>query len=202
MSIIDGLKVTYKSGETKYITFGNSGQTAEDFIKIYKEDIVSTVPLKTYSYFTDLYKATVSESPKYYDELKYYILSGGDTSYLNSYYKDTLKGYSLQIKNVKELFKIAKDTGSLPSETGSLIGLGLDNLSYWADKYNTEHSSEIKLAKEVWSWSNKAKDIIGAVSKGSLVGAFSSAYDITQSYIDEVKRYTKTLQIQKQVGMR
>lgn len=47
MSIIDGLKVTYKSGETKYITFGNSGQTAEDFIKIYKEDIVSTVPLKT-----------------------------------------------------------------------------------------------------------------------------------------------------------
>lgn len=179
MSIIDGLKVTYKSGETKYITFGNSGQTAEDFIKIYKEDIVSTVPLKTYSYFTDLYKATVSESPKYYDELKYYILSGGDTSYLNSYYKDTLKGYSLQIKNVKELFKIAKDTGSLPSETGSLIGLGLDNLSYWADKYNTEHSSEIKLAKEVWSWSNKAKDIIGAVSKGSLVGAFSSAYDIT-----------------------
>ena len=188
MSIIDGLKVTYKSGETKYITFGNSGQTAEDFIKIYKEDIVSTVPLKTYSYFTDLYKATVSESPKYYDELKYYILSGGDTSYLNSYYKDTLKGYSLQIKNVKELFKIAKDTGSLPSETGSLIGLGLDNLSYWADKYNTEHSSEIKLAKEVWSWSNKAKDIIGAVSKGSLVGAFSSAYDITQSYIDEVKK--------------
>jgi hypothetical protein len=188
MSIIDGLKVTYKSGETKYITFGNSGQTAEDFIKIYKEDIVSTVPLKTYSYFTDLYKATVSESPKYYDELKYYILSGGDTSYLNSYYKDTLKGYSLQIKNVKELFKIAKDTGSLPSETGSLIGLGLDNLSYWADKYNTEHSSEIKSAKEVWSWSNKAKDIIGAVSKGSLVGAFSSAYDITQSYIDEVKK--------------
>ena len=188
MSIIDGLKVTYKSGETKYITFGNSGQTAEDFIKIYKEDIVSTVPLKTYSYFTDLYKATVSEYPKYYDELKYYILSGGDTSYLNSYYKDTLKGYSLQIKNVKELFKIAKDTGSLPSETGSLIGLGLDNLSYWADKYNTEHSSEIKLAKEVWSWSNKAKDIIGAVSKGSLVGAFSSAYDITQSYIDEVKK--------------
>ena len=188
MSIIDGLKVTYKSGETKYITFGNSGQTAEDFIKIYKEDIVSTVPLKTYSYFTDLYKATVSESPKYYDELKYYILSGGDTSYLNSYYKDTLKGYSLQIKNVKELFKIAKDTGSLPSETGSLIGLGLDNLSYWADKYNTEHSSEIKLAKEVWSWSNKGKDIIGAVSKGSLVGAFSSAYDITQSYIDEVKK--------------
>ena len=188
MSIIDGLKVTYKSGETKYITFGNSGQTAEDFIKIYKEDIVSTVPLKTYSYFTDLYKATVSESPKYYDELKYYILSGGDTSYLNSYYKDTLKGYSLQIKNVKELFKIAKDTGSLPSETGSLIGLGLDNLSYWADKYNTEHSSEINLAKEVWSWSNKAKDIIGAVSKGSLVGAFSSAYDITQSYIDEVKK--------------
>ena len=188
MSIIDGLKVTYKSGETKYITFGNSGQTAEDFIKIYKEDIVSTVPLKTYSYFTDLYKATVSESPKYYDELKYYILFGGDTSYLNSYYKDTLKGYSLQIKNVKELFKIAKDTGSLPSETGSLIGLGLDNLSYWADKYNTEHSSEIKLAKEVWSWSNKAKDIIGAVSKGSLVGAFSSAYDITQSYIDEVKK--------------
>ena len=144
--------------------------------------------MKTYSYFTDLYKATVSESPKYYDELKYYILSGGDTSYLNSYYKDTLKGYSLQIKNVKELFKIAKDTGSLPSETGSLIGLGLDNLSYWADKYNTEHSSEIKLAKEVWSWSNKAKDIIGAVSKGSLVGAFSSAYDITQSYIDEVKK--------------
>ena len=188
MSIIDGLKVTYKSGETKYITFGNSGQTAEDFIKIYKEDIVSTVPLKTYSYFTDLYKATVSESPKYYDELKYYILSGGDTSYLNSYYKDILKGYSLQIKNVKELFKIAKDTGSLPSETGSLIGLGLDNLSYWADKYNTEHSSEIKSAKEVWSWSNKAKDIIGAVSKGSLVGAFSSAYDITQSYIDEVKK--------------
>ena len=188
MPIIDGLKVTYKSGETKYITFGNSGQTAEDFIKIYKEDIVSTVPLKTYSYFTDLYKATVSESPKYYDELKYYILSGGDTSYLNSYYKDTLKGYSLQIKNVKELFKIAKDTGSLPSETGSLIGLGLDNLSYWADKYNTEHSSEIKSAKEVWSWSNKAKDIIGAVSKGSLVGAFSSAYDITQSYIDEVKK--------------
>ena len=188
MSIIDGLKVTYKSGETKYITFGNSGQTAEDFIKIYKEDIVSTVPLKTYSYFTDLYKATVSESPKYYDELKYYILSGGDTSYLNSYYKDTLKGYSLQIKNVKELFKIAKDTGSLPSETGSLIGLGLDNLSYWADKYNTEHSSEIKLAKEVWSWSNKAKDIIGAVSKGSLVGAFSSAYEITQSYIDEGKK--------------
>ena len=188
MSIIDGLKVTYKSGETKYITFGNSGQTAEDFIKIYKEDIVSTVPLKTYSYFTDLYKATVSESPKYYDELKYYILSGGDTSYLNSYYKDTLKGYSLQIKNVKELFKIAKDTGSLPSETGSLIGLGLDNLSYWADKYNSEHSSEIKSAKEVWSWSNKAKDIIGAVSKGSLVGAFSSAYDITQSYIDEVKK--------------
>ena len=188
MSIIDGLKVTYKSGETKYITFGNSGQTAEDFIKIYKEDIVSTVPLKTYSYFTDLYKATVSESPKYYDELKYYILSGGDTSYLNSYYKDILKGYSLQIKNVKELFKIAKDTGSLPSETGSLIGLGLDNLSYWADKYNSEHSSEIKSAKEVWSWSNKAKDIIGAVSKGSLVGAFSSAYDITQSYIDEVKK--------------
>ena len=188
MSIIDGLKVTYKSGETKYITFGNSGQTAEDFIKIYKDDIVSTVPLKTYSYFTDLYKATVSESPKYYDELKYYILSGGDTSYLNSYYKDTLKGYSLQIKNVKELFKIAKDTGSLPSETGSLIGLGLDNLSYWADKYNSEHSSEIKSAKEVWSWSNKAKDIIGAVSKGSLVGAFSSAYDITQSYIDEVKK--------------
>ena len=188
MSIIDGLKVTYKSGETKYITFGNSGQTAEDFIKIYKEDIVSTVPLKTYSYFTDLYKATVSESPKYYDELKYYILSGGDTSYLNSYYKDILKGYSLQIKNVKELFKIAKDTGSLPSETGSLIGIGLDNLSYWADKYNTEHSSEIKSAKEVWSWSNKAKDIIGAVSKGSLVGAFSSAYDITQSYIDEVKK--------------
>ena len=154
----------------------------------YKEDIVSTVPLKTYSYFTDLYKATVSESPKYYDELKYYILSGGDTSYLNSYYKDILKGYSLQIKNVKELFKIAKDTGSLPSETGSLIGLGLDNLSYWADKYNSEHSSEIKSAKEVWSWSNKAKDIIGAVSKGSLVGAFSSAYDITQSYIDEVKK--------------
>ena len=76
----------------------------------------------------------------------------------------------------------------MPSETGSLIGLGLDNLSYWADKYNTEHSSEIKSAKEVWSWSNKAKDIIGAVSKGSLVGAFSSAYDITQSYIDEVKK--------------
>ena len=99
-----------------------------------------------------------------------------------------MKGYSLQIKNVKELFKIAKDTGSLPSETGSLIGLGLDNLSYWADKYNSEHSSEIKSAKEVWSWSNKAKDIIGAVSKGSLVGAFSSAYDITQSYIDEVKK--------------
>ena len=52
----------------------------------------------------------------------------------------------------------------MPSETGSLIGLGLENLSYWADKYNSEHSSEIKSAKEVWSWSNKAKDIIGAVS--------------------------------------
>lgn len=189
MAIVDELKVTYKSGETEHIVFNKGGQTADEFIETYKEDIESTVKLSSYSYFTDIYKSTISESPEYYDDLQYYILSGGDTSYLNSYYQKTLEGYAMAIKDTKKIFEIALDPDyEVSTDVSSLVKLGIDNLSYFADAYDNEYANEVKLAKETWEYAETGAEIIKAVGNCSLLGVASVTYDIAKKYIDEVKK--------------
>ena len=181
-SIVDGLEVTYTTGEKKYVLYG----TDDYYYVINNPDkIKSSISLKSYSYVTNLYKANVSETPEYYDDLYYFILSGGDTSYLNSYYEQTLKGYSLAIKDTKELFKIAKKG---EADTSSLIGLGIDNLSYFAERFEWEGSDTIKNSKKAWKIADTAKDIICSISNGSVVGLAGTLWNtVNEEYIDKVK---------------
>ena len=189
MAIVDELEVTYKSGETEHIVFNKEGQTIDEFIEIHKEDIKSTIKLSSYSYFTDIYKSTISQSPEYYDDLQYYIMSGGDTSYLNSYYQQTLKGYATAIKDTKKLFEIVLDPDyEVSADISSLAKLGIDNLAYFAETYDSKYTDTIKTAKQTWEWAETGVDIIKAMSKCSLLGVASSAYDLSSKYIDEVKK--------------
>ncbi len=141
--------------------------------------------LESYTYFTDMYKASVSESPQYYDDLYYYILSGGDTDYLNSYYSDVLKGYATVIKDTKKLVKIYKGGGI--GDPASVIDLGFSNIDYFAKKYDWNCQKKVKEQKKIWEFANCGIDIVKAVSSGSVFGLMGAAYSLETKYIDKVK---------------
>ncbi|MBR4099949.1 MAG: leucine-rich repeat protein [Clostridia bacterium] len=188
MAIVDELKVTFKNGETEYIILNKQGKTIDEFIEEHKEDITAVIPLKSYSYLTDIYKANLAESSElyYYDDLKYYILSGGDTSYLNPTYSSSLKGYSLFVKNSKFVIKALKESGE-SIDADSLITLGLDNLSYFSDHFDSKTAEIIKAAKEGYEYFGTATDLVKAISSASLLGVVSGAWSLSNAYIDEVK---------------
>lgn len=138
----------------------------------------------SYKYYTNFYKASIyKETTSYYDDLKYYILSGGDTKYLNPEYASTLKEYSQNIKNTQKIFKIIKSH----TRSSDIIDLGIDNLSYYADKYDSKYAKEIKAAKNAWKTSNTCMDILSSISSASMYGVLSGAWSLSEEYINKVK---------------
>ena len=189
MAVVDEIKVSYKNGETEFIILNKQGKTVDEFIQEHTEEIKDVISLKSYSYLTDIYKANLADDSEYYyyDDLKYYVLSGGDTKYLNPAYSSTLKGYSLIIKNSKFAIKALKDAGESVT-AGSIISLGLDNLNYFSDHFDSKTAEIIKFAKEGYEYLSSATDVVKAVSSGSLLGVVSAAIKIPEKYVEEVKK--------------
>lgn len=190
MTLVDTLKVTYTSGEVEYIVIHPDAETYDSFIETHQKDIVNVIPIKDYRYITDLYAASLDQSPEYYDNLYYYIMSGGDTSYLNSFQQKSLKDYLLIIKETKTLFKIK--AGDFDNKDA--IDLGFDSLSFFADRYNWNSSSTIEDGKEAWENVSDTYDLLSAVLDCSLVGALTTTYKISNDYIDEVKKVYENAQ--------
>jgi len=151
----------------------------------------------SYKYVTDMYKAKVDaegENPNYYDELKYYILSGGDTSYLSAEYTEPLKDYGMIIKDMKGAYKIAKKVtedvigGEGSYDTASdIISYGIDNLAYFAEKYDLPGSDVIKKTKKIWKYADATIKYFDAMTSFSLPGVAKSALFLGEEYIKQVK---------------
>ena len=151
----------------------------------------------SYKYVTDMYKITADlqgENPNYYDEIKYYLLSGGDTSYLSKEYKEPLKDYGMLIRDMKGIYKIAKGvTGDVVDGEGDygtasdIISFGIDNLAYFAEKYDLPGSDVIKTTKKVWEHADGTIKYFDAMTTFSLPGIAKSALSLSEEYIKQVK---------------
>lgn len=191
ISVINAWKITYTTGEIQYMTFHSDGENIQDFYEFNKEKITSVTSFKSYAYFTDMYKATVSESPKYYDDFSYFILSGGDKTYLNSYYQKTLTGCGLALKDIKKLVEISSSDYSVGEDVDSLVDLGLENLLFFAEHYNSSQVNSIKKIqsyKEAWDYGKTGIELVKAMATNSLMGTIGGAWELSQAYIDEVKK--------------
>ena len=155
---------------------------------------INSIPIdgvkKTYKNIAKTYKVQVTESPEYYEDLKYYVLSGGDDSYLNSGYKDALDKYEILYKNTKKVGKIylKLDTEDDSIIDGSIVELALENLSYFAEKNNSEYSETIKSIKEGYDVADTAIDLIKTINSFSLFGILTNSFKLTNKYIEEVKK--------------
>ena len=141
---------------------------------------------KTYTYLTRLYKTKQEETPVLYDDIKYYVLSGGDTRYLNKYYQDELEDLSLLLNNTESVYSIIKSNEE--GITGEIIDLTLDNLIYFSEKKDSIYSEYLQNSKEVWDSLSLAMDIVKVVSEGSLIGIMSKSYSLMSDYIDAAKK--------------
>lgn len=186
LTLVDTIKVTYTSGEIKHIAYGSNQYKV--LANMQTELIKETVSLKTYAYITDMYKATVEESPELYDNLYYYLLSGGDEQYLNETYRENLKDYGWLLKNGKNIFKAVKNSGKPDAADIVTLVFNIDNVSYFAERFNYEGADIIKTAKNVWNTANTALDMIKAISAGSLFGVAGAAYKLSDAFINEVKK--------------
>lgn len=184
MSVVDELKIKYKNGETKYLIYG-SDEYNDTVANLNTDEIESTVKLKSYSYITGLYKANVNESYQNYDSLYYYLMSGGDTSFLNEKYKDVLNSYSIAIKDGKKIYKILKkgDFG----DASSLIGLGLDNIKFFSERNNSEWQDDIQKIKQYWDYIDDGYNLLKNIATYSPFGVMSSAWEIGNTYIEKIK---------------
>lgn len=133
-------------------------------------------------FYQGMEKATVNEGNSDYTALDYYVLSGGDTSYLSSGQIKTLKQYKNDLSNATAAFKIIKKGAS----SSSAINIGVNNLSYYADKYNSKYSGEIKQAQALWKSASDANSIISSYASGSLLGVASASWSLSQAYIDKM----------------
>lgn len=194
IQLVKEAKITYTSEQTEYIILHKDAATIDDYIDAHSQEITSTIKGSSVSYFTDLYKANVSESPDFYDDVTYFLMSGGDTTYLNPSFQETiaeynrlLKGANVKLKNLKHAYE--DDSFSLSSN----VSLALDELSYYAKKYHYNKAADvIGTVKNLWGWANNGYDLIKASTSGSLFSVYTAAWSLSNKYINEVKKvYTK-----------
>ena len=184
-----------KNFQSQYYCFQNNLNNNDDFQQtLYSLLIAKTIltvvdnsVTKNVKYAFDLYKGSVSESPQLYDNLYYYVMSGGDTSYLNSSYASTMNGLGVAVKDSKQVVKIVKD-GFSSGDATSYVTLGLDNLSYFAEKYKWDYKDKIKKAKEAWEWADTAIEYANAITSFSFSGTLSASWKLSNAYIDEIKK--------------
>ena len=184
-----------KNFQSQYYCFQNNLNNNDDFQQtLYSLLIAKTIltvvdnsGTKNVKYAFDLYKGSVSESPQLYDNLYYYVMSGGDTSYLNSSYASTMNGLGVAVKDSKQVVKIVKD-GFSSGDATSYVTLGIDNLSYFAEKYKWDYKDKIKKAKETWKWADTAIEYANAITSFSFSGTLSASWKLSNAYIDEIKK--------------
>ena len=149
--------------------------------------------IKGVQYLTSTYKMIQNESPEFYDDIEYYILSGGDTKYLNKYYTDSLTDtesladLSQIVKNGKSTISISEKYADGDGIIGSVIDLSLDNLSYIASKTNSKVADEINEIKSKWDSVSDYMDVVKLISSGSLLGIAAKSFEVSMEYIEEVK---------------
>ncbi len=150
-----------------------------------------------YRYLTDMYKLSVDAeggSPEYYNSLKYYVLSGGDKSYISESYADPINGYGQILKNITLYIKAEKkiiDSGGnvtlMPFGATGIIDLSLDNLSYFAEKYNFKGADTIKQICQVWENASSTVQFVSAIFNYNIFGAIKCTYSLAKKFIDTVK---------------
>lgn len=186
MEIIDEVEITFKSGEKKYLIYGTD-EYNDTIVSLDYEDVKSTIKFKSYSYITDLYKTSVDESYENYDSLQYYLLSGGDKTYLNETYQDVLDGYSNIIDNCKFVIK---------GEWGfdSVVDIGLKNIEYFTKRSSSPVYDQVKEIKEIWDNGKKGYNLLKSIATYSPFGIINATYSLTNEYIDKVKEVYKNVE--------
>ncbi len=149
---------------------------------------VNVLGVKSWRYVTDLYKIDKYDSIEQYDDLKYYVMSGGDTSYLNSYYKENINDLSQIISNSTEAIKLYVYSEIGESTTETIVNAGIDNLIYFANKNNSEYADVINNAKDMWDDTKTLYETIKVIATGSLLGIASTSWKLTNEYISRVKK--------------
>lgn len=144
----------------------------------------------TYKFATNLTKADVAESNKYFDNITYYLMSGGDKSYLNDGYSDAVDVFNNLVKFSKLSLKIKKTGADSNIDQNELVDLNdifLKNIygNFLDDA--SKHSSEIKELKEIWDYTDDVSSLVKAVCSYNLCGIATSSFTLSNTYINKVK---------------
>lgn len=191
LTLTQTVKITYKTGEVKMISYeqGDDGteQWGKTIATLNQEEIYSTESIKTYAFLNNIYTAQASESPELYDDVIYYIMSGGNSRYLSQDIKSTVDDYSKLIDNLKISAKILK--GDMT--TSGIIDLSIDKYCEYANSYgqnNKKYLEELNLYKSAYDTSKTAVSMVKAVSNGSVLGLVGATWSLSQKYIDQFKK--------------
>ena len=198
MEIVNEMKVTNKEGKEYYIAYNplKENEALSEAEMVLGDDIESVVKFKSFNYINDFYRANTSESYKNYDDLYYYIMSGGDTTYLNESFEKILDEYSRIIKNGKKIYKIiTSDENNL----SSTLELTMDNVLHYTvldEKNKSRLNTDLKWTydqyKDYKGYFDNAKDVykvMQGIVTMSPVGALSSTWTLTNEYLDKVKSF-------------